>query len=539
MSSNTTTEQLDDDYSPEGQHPAQEWAPSQIREDQPSVIRWLGMIGLMMAVLGAMMLFVKLSGRSNVLASVSLGCLLIEVGLVGMLFHAATDKEFQVRRSYGFLAFVLLAAGAMVGLFSLLQIKGMGGYFGLAVLLLSVALTFLAASLRHETDERWRNVATGVAGGCGVVLALTGLIGSNIRSGDFLLPHGLVLALLGLAYVWAFAGLRGMHTDIGYRAGLGIGLAGAVVFLAALGRSALPPLFYAWHWIGSAPAPYYKPVGFVLMLIGLLYMAVSAALCSDNRLIVLTRRELIAFFYSPIAYLVLFGLTLIAGFFFAQFINTALRAVVDRMGQAQPLIEPIVQRYMFSFFPVVCLIFVVPILTMRLLSEEQRTGTLEVLLTAPVNEITVVLSKFFAALLFLLLTWAPWGLLLIALRIDGGQPFDYRPLLSFFVALAFIGAGFMSMGLFFSSLTRNQIASAVLTFAGMLLFTGANMTKWELERSNPTSAWSVALGHVAYIDMWWDSLAGSVMPRMLVFFLSLAVLWLFLTVKTLEIRRWS
>src|SRR5260370_40137114 len=107
------------------------------------------------------------------------------------------------------------------------------------------------------------------------------------------------------------------------------------------------------------------------------------------------------------------------------------------MAQAVPTIEPIVQHYVFGFIPVVLLIFMVPILTMRLLSEEKRTGTLEVLLTVPVNETTVVMSKFLAALIFFLLAWLPWGLFLIALRIQDGKPFDFLPLLSFLLALTF------------------------------------------------------------------------------------------------------
>src|SRR3954447_7362783 len=121
------------------------------------------------------------------------------------------------------------------------------------------------------------------------------------------------------------------------------------------------------------------------------------------------------------------------------------------MGRMQPLFEPIVAQYVFELIPVIVQIFVVPAITMRLLAEEQRTGTLEVLLTAPVNESTVVLSKFLAAWFFYLLLWLPWWLYLIALRYFGGEEFDYRPILSFTVALVATGANFMAMGLFFSS----------------------------------------------------------------------------------------
>jgi ABC-type transport system involved in multi-copper enzyme maturation permease subunit len=181
-------------------------------------------------------------------------------------------------------------------------------------------------------------------------------------------------------------------------------------------------------------------------------------------------------------------------------------------------------------------IFVVPVLTMRLLSEERRTGTLEVLLTAPLDETTVVLSKFFAALIFFLVLCLPWGLFLVGLRVQGGEPFDYRPLLSFFIALAATGAGFLSMGLFFSSLTRNQIAAAVLTFVGMVALTLVYFLQTDLPLSSTAK---VFLNYTSYLELWRDSLGGTLSPRYLIFHISAAIFWLFLTVKVLEARKWS
>jgi ABC-type transport system involved in multi-copper enzyme maturation permease subunit len=207
------------------------------------------------------------------------------------------------------------------------------------------------------------------------------------------------------------------------------------------------------------------------------------------------------------------------------------------------MMEPIVGRY-FGVMPIICLIFIVPVITMRLLSEERRTGTLEVLLTAPVREVTVVLSKFIAAWVFFMLTWVPWTLYLVALRVEGGQPFDYRPLFSFFIVLAVLGAGFVSMGLFFSSLTKSQIAAAVLTFAGMLLATLVSWLRAIIVMRQSVEApeqqpWAVVLRHLAYLETWEQSLSGSLVPKYLLFYLSAAILGLFLTVKVLEARKWA
>jgi ABC-type Na+ efflux pump permease subunit len=175
---------------------------------------------------------------------------------------------------------------------------------------------------------------------------------------------------------------------------------------------------------------------------------------------------------------------------------------------------------------------------MRLLSEEQRVGTLEVLLTAPVNEWTVVLSKFFAALIFYLLAWLPWGVFLVALRVFSGEAFDYRPLLSFAITFTCTGAGFVAAGLFCSSMTRNQIIAAVFTFVIMLAHTGTHLIRY-FARIPETSGWMEVLTYVSYLDLWLLSLQGLMAPRFLVFHLSLAVFFLFLSVKVLEARKWT
>ena len=307
---------------------------------------------------------------------------------------------------------------------------------------------------------------------------------------------------------------------------------GLLTFLIAFGRSVLPPLFHHYKWTTAAPAEYFLPYGLTLMVLGAAYAVASYLTCSDAPLAVLTRRELEAFFYSPMAYLLLFGFTVIAWASFFLFFST----LWDASQHNQPLVEPVVRFYVFSLLPAVAMMFVVPVLTMRLLSEEQRSGTLEVLLTAPVEEPTVVLSKFIAGLMMFLFTWIPFFLFLIAMAL-GGAPFDYRPLLSFALGLAITGAGMVAIGLFFSSLTRNQLVGAVLTFAVMLCLVAAYVVRSYFQESAPTL--SAILKHISFLDSWRDTLDGKVTPTIgLVFYASCAVFFLFLTVKVLESRKW-
>jgi ABC-type transport system involved in multi-copper enzyme maturation permease subunit len=300
---------------------------------------------------------------------------------------------------------------------------------------------------------------------------------------------------------------------------------GAAVFLVALGRSLAPLL-------SDSMPRYFLPSGFLLMSAGAFYALFATALVTDNRLVVLTRRELASYFYSPIAYIVLFGLTAVGWLTYLQFVDR----LVEFAARGTSFPEPIVRLFFIDIYPVMTVIFVVPVVTMRLLSEERRTGTLEVLLTAPVGEVTVVLSKFFAALIYYLFLWIPWGLFLLALRLEGGSAFDYRPLLSFAVILVATGAAFIAMGVFFSALTRNQIIAAVLTFLGMMVLLAFFFLK-DLERIGPN--WQNVFTQLGFVDLWIESLNGKLYLRSVILQLSLAVFWLFLAVKALEARKWS
>ncbi len=204
--------------------------------------------------------------------------------------------------------------------------------------------------------------------------------------------------------------------------------------------------------------------------------------------------------------------------------------------------------FLWQLGTILFVIFAIPALTMRLLSEEKRTGTLEVTMTTPVEEVQVVLSKFFAAWIMYLLMWVPLGIYLIAFRLGTAANFDYWPLLSFSVALLLTGAMFVSMGVFFSSLTRNQVISGVLTFTGMLCLTLIIILKDILERPMggmgrmavpQSNDWLVAiLKHISYLDFWSDTMQGRMMLRQMLFPVTATILWLFLSVKVLEARKW-
>jgi ABC-2 type transport system permease protein len=532
MSSKLVTDDQQVQSPPDDWRVGREKAPSAMRAQSTTIARMLGLCGLALATLGGVAwIAMSLGNASRIGPFWSTFCLI--VGFAFLLIHAAVDVDVQIRRTYGVFGYVLIAAAIVVGVF---PIKGPVGalFVPYGYLALWLALLFLFVFARNETEPAWHALAAGVLGLVGMGLAGVGFVGGTI-SGRFLLgdeqtaPYAALFLGLGLFYVGAFVVRKGTVTDLAYRTALAFGVSGAIFFLVALVRSLLPV-------IRHMPESYLIPSGLTLMSFGLLYAGVAAALCSENRSIVLFRRELAAFFYSPIAYIVLFCFALIAAWLFLQFV-WELR---DLSGQAIAR-EPVIIRYLLAWFPVISVVVAVPLLTMRLFSEEQRSGTMEVLLTAPVGETPVVLSKFFAALFFYMLFWLPWGICLIFFRVEGGKPFEYRPLLSFYLMQMVTGAAFVSMGLFFSSLTRNQIIAAVLTFMAMIFWTFLFFARRQLEEQpgmGTASGWVTVLAHVSYLDLWISSMQGRITPKFYIFPLSACILWLFLTVKVLEIRRW-
>jgi hypothetical protein len=537
-----------------------------------------------------------------------------------MLYHAIRDGEQEVRRMYGLLAglFLVLALGASFiqgPLFdSGVKDKKMGYHlvpwgigFGILSLLFTIPFT------RHETDEKYKAaVEKGllyVGGGLAIIALLAPVIGDLVPSaarnnrlfrGDFLAGPGVIIALLGLAFLCVHLGQSDTSTGHGYYLALAVGATGAAVAIYAIGRAVVPTVLYegpavlrkpngaldTWRVVGrvivlllfagitllgvtkrfgfpnwlryafigvgaaglivflagsyksfvhTPPVPSLVPGGLIQVGLGLTYLAVALGICSDNQLVTLTRRELASYFLSPMGYLVLGGMVLIEWLGYRQFIDQLNQ--VGQMGRSLP--EPIVSIYFVALLPVFALVLQVPALTMRMLAEEKRTGSMEVLLTAPVNEAPIVVSKFLATWLFFLLSWLPAGLFLIALRYEVDQPFDYRPLLSFYVALAAQGLAFVGMGLFFSAVTRNQIVAAVFTLAGMMVFVTAYFVRREAAAAGIPSFFQVVLGKMSFISMWIESLEGRLPLRDALIYASLGFFFLFLSVKVLETRKWN
>jgi ABC-2 type transport system permease protein len=170
-----------------------------------------------------------------------------------------------------------------------------------------------------------------------------------------------------------------------------------------------------------------------------------------RNVLAIAERELRAYFLSPLAYVVIFLFLALAGYLFALILNSSREATLT----------PLIQNVSVLF------LFIVPAVSMRLLAEEQRSGTIELLLTNPVQEWQVVVGKFLASVVLLLVMLALTVLYPIFLLIFGNP--DKGPILAGYLGVLLQGAAFMAVGLFASSLTQNQIIAALLAFAFLLI----------------------------------------------------------------------
>lgn len=229
-----------------------------------------------------------------------------------------------------------------------------------------------------------------------------------------------------------------------------------------------------------------------------------------------TVKEVRGFFNSAVAYVVLTLFLLIAGWFF----STSLFLV----GQAD-------LRELFSVVIPLIFLFFIPALTMRVIAEEKKSGTIELLVTMPVRDIEIVLGKYFAAVILvaagLALTFAYPLTISILGNPDGGA------LIGGYLGLLLMGAAYVAIGMFTSGLTQNQIIAFIIGF--VIIFALYMFDKMLM--FVPPSLASVL--EYASVNYHFQNLErGVIDSRNIVYYVSLIVLFLFLSVRTLEARKW-
>jgi len=246
----------------------------------------------------------------------------------------------------------------------------------------------------------------------------------------------------------------------------------------------------------------------------------------------LVRRELGAYFISPIAYVVLATFLAVTGYLF--YLSLGQLTARGPKGISYPMQQMVND---VSFWLVY--LFIPPLLTMRLFAEERASGTLEMLLTAPLRDWQIVFAKFIACYLFYVLMWLP-TLLYLPILLDwhwGEAPqVDPWPVFSTYLGLALAGAMFLALGLLVSSLVKSQIISAFLALFAGLIFIVAGV--WRPDMDSIGTGYQVLYYFTVPSHFERNFSRGLVDTRNLVFYSTVALLCLFLTVRSLESRRW-
>ncbi len=230
-------------------------------------------------------------------------------------------------------------------------------------------------------------------------------------------------------------------------------------------------------------------------------------------------KELNTYFVSPIAYIAIIIFIAFSGFLFT---NTFFRVIQNQY----PATDAVIYAVMNMGFT---LLLFAPAITMRLFAEEKRSGTIELLMTLPVKDTEVVLGKFFASMVLLLivlgLTW-----LFPLLVIIHGNP-DIGPIFSGYLGLILFGAASLSVGILISSTTRNQIVSILVTLVILLLL-------WVVGLFYRTGIIGDILSYISFLENLEGFSRGVVSVKHIVYYLSFIGICLFLTVKSVESAKW-
>ncbi len=251
-----------------------------------------------------------------------------------------------------------------------------------------------------------------------------------------------------------------------------------------------------------------------------------------RNILAIAQREVSAYFSSPIGYVLVGFFALLFGWFFyvplAFFEQQSMNAGMNP-GQPLNVNQMLVGPAFMNTTVIMLLVF--PLITMRTYSEEKRSGTIELLLTSPLTDLEIILGKFLGAMLLygamLSVTLVHMAILFIY-----GNP-EWKPIATGYLGLLLMGGCFLSLGLFISSLTKNQIVAAMATFAVFLMLWVIN---WISTFVGPTT--QAVLAHLSITEHFDDFAKGIIDTKHVIYYLSFMAFGLFLTMKSVDSERW-
>src|SRR6185437_8013595 len=249
----------------------------------------------------------------------------------------------------------------------------------------------------------------------------------------------------------------------------------------------------------------------------------------------IARKELKSYFNSPIGYVLIGAFALLFGYFFiavlAFFVRQSMQVSQFSMGGGgganvnEQMIRPLLLNTS------VLVLFIMPMVTMRTYAEEKRSGTIELLLTSPVTDFQIVMGKFLGAMA-LYCTMLAVTLFHLAVLYLYGRP-EWKPILTSYLGLVLFGGCFISVGLFISSLSKNQIVAGAVTFSVFLLLW---VITWIGSFTGPTG--DKLTSYLSIVDHFDDFTKGVIDTTHLIYYLSFITFGLFLTAKSVDTERW-
>jgi len=251
------------------------------------------------------------------------------------------------------------------------------------------------------------------------------------------------------------------------------------------------------------------------------------------------RKEMGHYFVSPVAYVVVGVFLALSSFFFNYFLAAVLQQAMQmqmqemEMGGMHPNID-VTLEVMRAFFGLLStlVLFLTPMLTMGVFSEERKRGTMELLMTSPVTEIQIVLGKFLASVTLFAIMLLPTAAYLVFIYAHSEPVPPWRLLAAGYAGILLLGGCLLSLGSFISSLTENQLIAAVLTFAAFLVV-------WviDLGRNAGGGAGNV-LEYLSVIRHFDDFTRGVIDSSSLIYYASFMAFFVFLTVRSVDSMRW-
>jgi ABC-2 type transport system permease protein len=250
-------------------------------------------------------------------------------------------------------------------------------------------------------------------------------------------------------------------------------------------------------------------------------------------IIAIFRREMGSYFVSPIAYIVIGVFLLATGYFYTRILSGAITNSMMMAQRGGEMDVPMMVIRSFVGLAATFMLFLVPMLTMGVYAEERKRGTMEMLMTSPITEFQIVIGKFLASFSLLALMLGPTLLYHLYVSRFSEPAMPWRIVWSGYLGVALLGASLVAIGSFISSLTENQIVAGVVTFVVFLLL-------WVLDISTSSSggAFSEVIKYLSILQHYEEFAQGVIDTTSIIFYLSLAALALFLTLRNLDSMRW-